>query len=290
MLPAVAAQDAENNPPTVKILPDGSLEPTTYPIQRYGNVYTFTGNVYASIIVDCDNIVIDGSGYTLEGTYNGTRTDDFVVGKGPDQDLSPVPWTMGIDLARKGLQNLTVCNLNIRNFYVGIYLWTSHNTLQGCSVTDNIVGILLSGDSNRIMENHIARNEQGIFFGVNTPGDEPLDIVLAHNAFVDNDVHFSGCFCENPYTTDEEVHTWDYGGRGNYWSDYTGTDADGDGIGDTPYIIDVLNQDRYPLMHASTTQPTPTTHIPVGIIVLAAALAVIVVAIVLSFFKRRKTP
>ncbi len=34
----------------------------------------------------------------------------------------------------------------------------------------------------------------------------------------------------------------------NYWSDYIGTDANQDGIGDTPYTIDENNTDNYPLM------------------------------------------
>jgi PGF-CTERM protein len=37
---------------------------------------------------------------------------------------------------------------------------------------------------------------------------------------------------------------------GNYWDDYEGTDADGDGIGDTHYSIDSEKDesDDYPLM------------------------------------------
>jgi len=48
------------------------------------------------------------------------------------------------------------------------------------------------------------------------------------------------------------VNFWDNGVRGNYWSDYTGTDANNDDIGDTPYVIDADNKDRYPL-----TEPYP---------------------------------
>lgn len=44
------------------------------------------------------------------------------------------------------------------------------------------------------------------------------------------------------------VNIWDNGTTGNYWSNYNGTDNNGDGIGDTPYVIDHNNQDNYPLM------------------------------------------
>jgi len=42
--------------------------------------------------------------------------------------------------------------------------------------------------------------------------------------------------------------TWDNGTQGNYGSDYDGVDLDGDGIGDTPYMVPPNNRDNYPFM------------------------------------------
>ena len=275
---------------TVRILSDGSIEPSNVPIQRNGDVYKFTDNLCAQIVVDKDNIVIDGAGYALQGTYNGTRTDQWVVGDGPYQEFNEtaVPWTIGVDLANENRHNLTIKNLNIRNFYIGMYIWTANNTVAGCSVSDNIVGILLSGDSNAIIENHIARNEEGVFFGVNTPGNTPLSIILSRNSFIDNVVHFCGCFCEE-YDPSEPIHNWDYSEQGNYWSNYNGTDADDDGIGDTPYIIDVQNRDRYPLMESAAFPPVSTAKMPVEIVVTAVLFAAIILVAIVLFRKRNAT-
>ena len=44
------------------------------------------------------------------------------------------------------------------------------------------------------------------------------------------------------------VEVWDNGSQGNYWSNYNGTDVNGDGIGDTPFLIDSRNSDNYTMM------------------------------------------
>jgi parallel beta-helix repeat protein len=275
--------------PTIYIKEDGSVDPPTSPIQRDGEVYTFTGDAFARLNIQRGNIVIDGAGYTLRGPYNGTATDIWIIGQGPDQPTNGtlVPWVIGIDMGHAEVNGVVIKNLNVKNFSIGMYIWTHNNTVTGNAVSENIVGVLLSGSDNTITQNYIGNNDMGIFFGVNQPGDEPLNIVLTHNSFVDNGVHFSGCFCQG-YNTIEAVHTWDDGKEGNFWSDYNGTDADGDGVGDTPYVIDVQNRDRYPLMQISATQPTATLKMPVETIAVAIGLLTLVVVAVIAYRRKKK--
>ncbi len=49
------------------------------------------------------------------------------------------------------------------------------------------------------------------------------------------------------YTEEDNLDSLSHN-KGVYWSNANSTDANNDGIGDTPYIIDEKRQDPYPLM------------------------------------------
>ena len=53
---------------TIYIRADGSIDPPTAPISRDGDTYTFTDNIYDSIVIQRGDVVVDGAGYTLQGT------------------------------------------------------------------------------------------------------------------------------------------------------------------------------------------------------------------------------
>ena len=157
---------------TVFIRSDGGVDPVSAPIQRSGNTYFFTGDVYACLIVQKSNVVIDSAGYALRGALNGAQ-EDLWIGQGPSQEApneTGVPYTIGIDTADGSVTGLTIKNLNIRDFSIGMYIWTTNNTITGNAVMGNIVGVLLSGSENDVVGNYIANYEVGIFLAPTSQG------------------------------------------------------------------------------------------------------------------------
>jgi nitrous oxidase accessory protein len=125
----------------------------------------------------------------------------------------------------------------------GLAVGGSNNTVFLNTITHCGMG-LSPRAGNVFYANYIANNAWGIYTGDTQLNPDGNASVLFNNNFVNNAYQVDTISSLNAFKTDY----FDNGKVGNYWSDYRGKDVDGDGIGDTPYVIDTNRSDRYPLM------------------------------------------
>jgi len=170
---------------------------------------------------------------------------------------------------------------------------SNENSIFGNNITDSIGGIEFHGNSNNnsIYENNILDNADGmIFYG--SYNNSIYNNVIAFNR--NSGIFLSGSsknkFFRNDIVENYDpvicwygTNIWDNGSVGNYWSDYNGTDNDGDGIGDEPHHISTFqiqtgedyDVDNYPLMEPVIIPEFPSWT-PV-LIMLVALMAVVVI-------------
>ncbi|MGB9854531.1 MAG: right-handed parallel beta-helix repeat-containing protein [Candidatus Bathyarchaeales archaeon] len=377
----VIAQPRPPSPlPYYYIKSDGTIEPSTVPITRVKDeVYMFTGNIIDhTVVVQRDNIVINGAGFSIKQTEEGRKITDWA--------MIAIGCRPGIELINR--RNVTVKNLNFEGCMTGIRLINSSTTIiaknnftynnvaitlddshNNTIIENNVINnygydedhrvtcnaiIILFGSYNIITKNNISMNNGGIFidfdvcsgrasysnkitmnyiasnknYGIYLSSNYNATVVgniiannkygvmvdytgystFYHNNFINNTIQV---YSSTPMG---KPNVWDNGREGNYWSDYNGTDADGDGIGDTSYIIErqtvwiepttqtpitfgVDTEDRYPLMkpirievshdeknQVTTAEPFPTTWIVAAIAITAMSGATLLI----YFTKSRK--
>lgn len=56
---------------TIYIRAGGSIDPPTAPIQRNWDTYTLTNDIYDAIVVERNNLAIDGSNHVIQGAWPG---------------------------------------------------------------------------------------------------------------------------------------------------------------------------------------------------------------------------
>jgi len=249
---------------TIYIRADGSVEGTDK-IQREVNVYTLTGNINGSIVVEKNNITIDGNDYTLQA---GIGTGIYLFGRENVAVQNTQIKTFGYGIVLNSSSNNHINENNItENHGDGIYLYaSSNNIISRNNITNNGNGIVLGSYSNynSIRENNIANNGFGInlwdssnnsISGNNITANRYGGIsshyssnnIIYHNNFINNSQQVN--ILASGY-----ANLWDNGIRGNYWSDYkerypNATDIDNSEIWNTPYIIDEHNKDNHPLVN-----------------------------------------
>jgi parallel beta-helix repeat protein len=159
---SIPAVEADANA-TIYIRADGAVEGTDG-VERDGDVYLFLGDVEGSIVVERDNVVLDGAGYVL-----------IVEGQGA-----------GVDIRDR--KNVTVKNLTVEGAVgrCGILLINA----EGCKIVqntlrDNLIGVEMTGSSsrNRIAGNLVENNSVGMEIYSVRPG---YDNVISGNEVANN--------------------------------------------------------------------------------------------------------
>ncbi len=160
---------------------------------------------------------------------------------------------------RSSYNTISDCNLiGFDNSKQGIKITGRYNIIRNCYIQDFTNGILLitNSDDNQILNCNIINCENAIDirFDCNTnvvagcniySNLQTIKIWLNSN---NNHVYLNNFWKNDIDAIDENNNTWDNGVKGNYWDKYRGVDNNGDGIGDTQYIISEGNIDRFPLM------------------------------------------
>ena len=129
---------------TIYIRADGRVDPQSGPITTTDNItYTFIDNISDQLVIQRNNIVVDGNSHELQGSGSGT----------------------GISLA--SVNNVTIKNTNINDFTYGVNLTqAANNIIIGNNVTNNSNSIQLDqSTNNNITGNNITSNlGRGIVF------------------------------------------------------------------------------------------------------------------------------
>ncbi len=236
-----------------------------------------SGNNLAILLYDSSNHnSISGNNITNNGNgiwseFNPTPSNyNSIVGNNITENS-------GTGILIRSSSNDLIEGNTIENNDDGIQLSGSscqYNRIAGNNIVNNKNGIYLGGgpQHNDIFENNIENNENGIYFSTCSNN------TIYQNNFINNTRHVSDINMEYPEAPPSE-NSWDNGSEGNYWSNYTGQDTNGDNIGDSPHIIYGDNQDNYPLVE--------TVQIPEFPSWTPMLLTLIMFAVAVAHYKRR---
>ncbi|MGD6851788.1 MAG: NosD domain-containing protein [Candidatus Bathyarchaeia archaeon] len=262
--PATAQSNA-----AIAINPDGSVTGTSS-IQHEADLYALNGNISGGISIQRSNIVLDGAGFAIVGNGEGWGVD---LSNGRGQDPT-----------RTQINNVTVANLTISNFYYGINSANtndntlSHNTIKNCENGIWIIGSL----NNTISSNNLEK--AGI--AINYAGTSSV----TNNDFLNCSIQV---WLSNSPLLDM-----------NYWSDYStrypqAKEIGDSGTWDTPYVVNEDCQDNHPRTaplnnaefpdnpaQTDTTQNQPPID-PYYVVLPAVASALVVAALLIVKKTRR---
>jgi len=134
----------------------------------------------------------------------------------------------------------------------GIYFDDSDNNhIYRCFIHENNCGVYLTSSSDNYLAVNNVSNNSVVGLSIYLPSSN--NNTVNWNDFIGNGdgrgpQNSDNGVSSNWNSVNNETLYYVAGGEGNYWSDYSGSDGDGDGIGDTSYSMDKDSSDDYPVM------------------------------------------
>ncbi len=153
---------------TIYIRADGSVEGTNK-IQWKDNVYTLTDDIFGTIEVEKDDIVIDGAGHTLQG--RGINEINYERGI----------YLKGLGWGYPGCGNVTIKNFWISNFLEGIYVAGGRNNSIVGNYLESSIHVIGSANLTGDLIKHNTIKDSWVFVDYNLGG---IDVVTENN-FID---------------------------------------------------------------------------------------------------------
>ncbi len=237
-----------------------------------------TGDLRCSghgLIVATDGAVLDLNGHTIAGPGKGGWT-------------WPEPNTESVGIWVQGRKGVIIKNGTVKDFSTPLLLEKVEGAkIEGVITSGGLYGIYLDSSRNvEVVDSQAIRNTYGIHLRsshqnrfrkvsastnyYNSPGGYGFYLsfsegtVITESAIEGNAnqglwlsaskgslIYRNNIIGNHPNAFDNTGENRWYDAKtkqGNYWGDYQGKDLDGDGVGDTPYLIGGLGEDRYPLM------------------------------------------
>jgi nitrous oxidase accessory protein len=193
--------------------------------------------------------------------------------------------------------NITIKNMNLTSNEQGVLLiQTNDSIIENVAVSGNDGGIDLRwSHNNTIRRNHVARTRwRAVYlqdssnntFCANTLLNNTYGVSIQnssgntfyHNNFINNNDQLYVEISQNIWTNEAE--------EGNYWSDYTGEDVDGDGLGDTD--LPWQNVDYHPLINIYEEASKSSLPLEWWIPVVGFGAAVLIIAVGLWRYTRSR--